>query len=154
MNIPAYLNGLHYSNSVKRDVETLSGLQSAHMMNIRFENLYIGLRRSIRLSEEALWDKIINQNRGGFCYELNGLFAWLLKQIGFDVTYLNARVFNQTGELGIDFDHLALLVKIPGQSSRWLTDVGFGDSFNEPLNFEHRDEQVQGLRSYRLEQTT
>jgi N-hydroxyarylamine O-acetyltransferase len=69
------------------------------------------------------------------------------------VTYLNARVFNHAGDLGIDFDHLALLVKIPGQSTRWLADVGFGDSFSEPLNFEERGEQVQGLRAYRLEQT-
>ena len=70
------------------------------------------------------------------------------------MTYLNARVYNREGELGIDFDHLALLVKIPGQSARWLADVGFGDSFNEPLNFEERGEQVQGLRAYRLEQTS
>lgn len=153
MNIPAYLNRLHYTRPVKPDAEILRGLQIAHMMNIPFENLDIGLKRSIQLSEGALWEKLIVGNRGGFCYELNGLFAWLLKQIGFDVTYLNARVFNQTGELGIDFDHLALLVEIPGQSTRWLTDVGFGDSFNEPLNFEDSSEQVQGLRAYRLEQT-
>jgi N-hydroxyarylamine O-acetyltransferase len=154
MDIPAYLNRLHYSKPVKPDAETLRELQIAHMRNIPFENLDIRLKRNIQLSEEALWEKIIVRKRGGFCYELNGLFAWLLKQIGFDVTYLNARVFNQTGELGIDFDHLALLVKIPGQSSRWLTDVGFGDSFNEPLDFENRNEQLQGLRSYRLEQTS
>jgi N-hydroxyarylamine O-acetyltransferase len=77
----------------------------------------------------------------------------LLKQIGFEVTYLNARVFNHTGQLGIDFDHLALLVKIPEQSTTWLADIGFGDSFNEPLNFAERGEQAQGLRAYRLEQT-
>jgi N-hydroxyarylamine O-acetyltransferase len=46
------------------------------------------------------------------------------------------------------------LVKIPAQATRWLTDVGFGDSFNEPLNFEDRGEQVQGLRAYRLEQVS
>ena len=154
MDIPTYLNRLHFTRPVKPDAETLSGLQTAHMMNVPFENLDIGLRRRIRLGEEALWEKLIVRNRGGFCYELNGLFAWLLKQIGFNVTYLNARVFNQAGELGIDFDHLALLVKIPDQSTRWLTDVGFGDSFNEPLSFENRDEQVQGLRAYRLEQST
>ena len=154
MDIPAYLNRLRYSKPVKPDAETLRELQIAHMRNIPFENLDIRLKRNIQLSEEALWEKIIVRKRGGFCYELNGLLAWLLKQIGFDVTYLNARVFNQTGELGIDFDHLALLVKIPGQSSRWLTDVGFGDSFNEPLDFANRDEQIQGLRFYRLEQTT
>ena len=154
MDVPTYLNRLHFSRPVKPDAETLCGLQLAHMMNIPFENLDIGLNRRIQLNEEALWEKIIHQNRGGFCYELNGLFAWLLKQIGFDVIYLNARVFNQAGELGINFDHLALLVKIPNQSSRWLVDAGFGDSFNEPLNFEDQGEQIQGLRAYRIEQTS
>lgn len=154
MDIPTYLNRLHYSGSVKPDAETLHGLQRAHMMSVPFENLDIGLKRPIQLGEEALWEKIITRNRGGFCYELNGLFACLLKQIGFDITYLNARVFNQAGELGIDFDHLALFVQIPNQLGRWLVDVGFGDSFNVPLSFENPDEQVQGLRSYRLEHTT
>ena len=154
MNISAYLERIHYTRHVKPDVETLRGLQQAHMQNIPFENLDIARKRPIRISEPALWDKLILQRRGGFCYELNGLFAWLLKQIGFDVTYLNARVYNHNGELGIDFDHLALLVKIPAQATRWLTDVGFGESFNEPLNFEDRGEQVQGLRAYRLEQVS
>ena len=122
------------------------------MFNVPFENLDIGRKRPIRLNQEALWDKIVVHKRGGFCYELNGLFAWLLGQLGFEVTYLNARVFNRQGQLGIDFDHLALLVQIPGQARRWLVDVGFGDSFNEPLDFEGRREQVQGLRAYRLEQ--
>jgi N-hydroxyarylamine O-acetyltransferase len=123
------------------------------MQNVPFENLDIGLKRPILLTEQALWNKIVVQKRGGFCYELNGLFAWLLKQIGFDVTYLNARVYNREGNLGIDFDHLALLVNIPNEPTRWLADVGFGDSFNEPLSFEERGEQVQSLRAYRLEKT-
>ena len=154
MNIPAYLTRMNFSASVQPDAETLHGLHLAHLLTIPFENLDIGLNQPIQLSEEALWDKIILRKRGGFCYELNGLFAWLLKQIGFDVTYLNARVFNREGKLGIDFDHLALLVKIPQEPTRWLADVGFGDSFTEPLSFEMGNEQVQGLRSYRLEQTT
>lgn len=153
MDIQTYLGRIQYNAPVRRDAQTLQGLHLAHMQNVPFENLDIGLKRPIRLTEEALWEKIILQRRGGFCYELNGLFAWLLKQIGFDVTYLNARVYNREGELGIDFDHLALLVTIPGESVRWLADVGFGDSFNEPLNFEERGEQLQGLRAYRLEET-
>jgi len=153
MNVVAYLEHIHYTHPVKPDVDTLRGLQLAHMRTVPFENLDIGLKRPIQLTENTLWEKIILHKRGGFCYELNGLFAWLLKQIGFDVTYLNARVFNHTGNLGIGFDHLALLVKIPNQSTRWLADVGFGDSFNEPLSFEERGEQIQGLRAYKLEQT-
>ena len=147
-----YLTRIGYTGAIKPDVETLRGLHLAHMFHVPFENLDIGRRRPIRLTEEALWDKIVLQKRGGFCYELNGLFAWLLKKLGFDVTYLNARVYNRQGQLGIDFDHLALLVQVPGESRRWLADVGFGDSFNVPLGFEERGEQVQGLRSYKLEQ--
>ena len=153
MDISAYLARIDCTMLVKPDVQTLCGLQVAHMLHVPFENLDVRLKRPIQLSEQALWNKIVIQKRGGFCYELNGLFAGLLNAIGFDVTYLNARVYDREGELGIDYDHLALLVKIPGQSTRWLADVGFGDSFNLPLNFDERGEQVQGLRMYRLEQT-
>src|SRR5512143_2252437 len=152
MKLSAYLDRIRYTQSVKPDVETLRGLQRAHMLTVPFENLDIALQRPIKIDEESIWEKIVSQNRGGFCYELNGLFAWLLKQIGFGVTYLNARVFDRDGNLGIDFDHLALLVQIPGKPGHWLADVGFGDSFMEPLNFDKRGEQVQGLRAYRLEQ--
>ena len=154
MDISAYLARIDYAKAIKPDVQTLRELQLAHVLHVPFENLDVRLKRPIQLSEQALWNKIIIQKRGGFCYELNGLFASLLNEIGFAVTYLNARVYNRAGELGIDYDHFALLVKIPGQSVRWLADVGFGDSFNEPLNFEERGEQVQGLRTYRLEQTS
>jgi N-hydroxyarylamine O-acetyltransferase len=148
-----YLERIGYSEAIRPDVQTLRGLHLAHMRSVPFENLDIGLKRPIRLAEEALWDKIVVQRRGGFCYELNGLFGWLLTQLGFQVTYLNARVFNpRNGGLGIDFDHLALLVQVPDLPARWLVDVGFGDSFNMPLAFEERREQIQGLRAYRLEQ--
>ena len=153
MEISTFLKRINYAKSVKPDVQTLHGLHIAHMLTIPFENLDIGLKCPIELSEQALWDKIVVRKRGGFCYELNGLFAWLLRQIGYEVTHLNARVFNREGKLGIEFDHLALLVIIPDQRSRWLADVGFGDSFMEPLSFDESGEQVQGLRAYRLEQT-
>jgi len=153
MDVQTYLARIQYFKPVKPDAQTLQGLHLAHIQNVPFENLDIELKRPILLTGEALWNKIIVQKRGGFCYELNGLFAWLLKEIGFDVTYLNARVYNQEGELGIDFDHLALLVRPQNENIRWLADVGFGDSFTLPLNFEKRGEQKQGLRSYRIEQS-
>jgi N-hydroxyarylamine O-acetyltransferase len=151
MNVTEYLQRIDYYQPLQPDVDTLHGLQLAHMQTIPFENLDIALNRPIRLDEESLWEKVILNKRGGFCYELNGLFAQLLKTIGYEVTYLNARVFDSSGSLGIDFDHLALLVVIPSDSSRWLADVGFGDSFNQPLKFDSGKEQDQGLRSYRLE---
>jgi N-hydroxyarylamine O-acetyltransferase len=151
MILQQYLERIKYTSPVSPDVQTLLGLQRAHMQHVPFENLDIGLKRPIRLEEDSLWDKIVLRGRGGFCYELNGLFARLLQEIGFNVTYLNARVYNRQGELGIDFDHLALLVQVPGQDERWLADVGFGDSFNEPLDLDGLEVQEQGLRAYRVE---
>jgi len=154
VDIQTYLGRIDFNEPVRPDVETLKGLHRAHMLAVPFENLdIIPLHRPIKLDESSLWDKIVLRRRGGFCYELNGMFAWLLKQVGFIVTYLDARVFNRDGVLGIDFDHLTLLVSVPGEPGRWLADVGFGDSFVEPLNFEEKGGQVQGLRTYRLEQT-
>ncbi len=154
MDIQTYLGRIRYDKPVQPNYETLRRLQRAHMLSVPFENLdIVPLRRPIQLKEGLLWDKIIVRKRGGFCYELNGMFAWLLKQIGFDVIYLNGRVYREDGSLGIDFDHLALLVCAPGESQRWLADVGFGDSFLEPLKFEPNDDHVESRRAYKLEQT-
>lgn len=153
MNIPEYLARIGYSLTPMPDIDCLRGLQRAHLLAVPFENLdIVPLHHPIELSEQALWNKIVIRKRGGFCYELNGLFAWLLRQVGFEVTYLDARVFDGKGKLGIDFDHLALLVRIPAQPGHWLTDVGFGDSFMEPLELENGGERLEGLRAYRLEE--
>jgi N-hydroxyarylamine O-acetyltransferase len=135
-------------------IQTLYDLHFAHMLAVPFENLDIGLKRPIQITESAIYEKIVINKRGGFCYEINGLFAWLLKQVGFNVTYLNARVYDHEGKMGIDFDHLALMVQIPEKPERWLVDVGFGDSFTEPLKFDVDGKQIQGLRAYRIEQVT
>jgi N-hydroxyarylamine O-acetyltransferase len=122
------------------------------MLTVPFENLDIGLKRPLRLDLEALWDKIVVRGRGGFCYEVNGLFAWLLEEIGFDVTYLNARDYHAGDDsFGIDFDHLVLLVRVPNELRRWLVDVGWGDTFTHPLNLDDPNWQEDGLRAYRLE---
>ena len=152
MNISDYLKRLNYLEPVHTDIETLNRLQTAHLQNIPFENLDIGLGRKIELNENALWNKLIIHKRGGFCYELNGLFAWLLKQIGYQVAYLNARDYHEEDDsFGIDFDHLALLINIPNVTTSWLVDVGWGDTFTQPLNINDPTEQVQGLRGYWVE---
>jgi N-hydroxyarylamine O-acetyltransferase len=152
MNIPTYLRRIQYTPVIKPDVDTLCKLQLAHLRNIPFENLDIGLKRVIRINEPDIWNKLVVNKRGGFCYELNGLFAWLLKQIGFDVTYLNARDYHEADDtFGIDFDHLVLMVRIPNESTRWLVDVGWGDTFTQPLDIDNLEWQEQGKRAYRLE---
>jgi arylamine N-acetyltransferase len=60
----------------------------------------------VKQNTKALYDKIVRRRRGGFCYELNGLFAWLLRQLGFTVTLLSARVAQADGDFSPEFDHL------------------------------------------------
>ncbi len=152
MQISTYLSRIHYNKALHLDYETLRTLHRAHMLAVPFENLdIVPLHRPIHLDQQALWDKIVLHRRGGFCYELNGQFAWLLKEIGFEVTYLNGRVYDGRDQRGREFDHLTLLVKIPKHTEAWLADVGFGDSFLEPLTFEDGRVQIQGLRAYRLQ---
>jgi N-hydroxyarylamine O-acetyltransferase len=128
----------------------LRRLHEAHMLAVPFENLSIHYGQPIILETAALYDKIVRRRRGGFCYELNGLFAWLLGQLGFDVTMLSAEVAGSDGAFNPPYDHLALLVR-QLDGADWLADVGFGDSFRQPLRFQPEVEQdgADG-RVYRL----
>lgn len=142
----AYLNRINYQGSVEPNAATLKALHYQHMLTVPFENLDIYLGKSIALDQSAFYAKIVQQKRGGFCYELNALFAQLLQELGFQVTLLSGRVAIPAGGYGADFGHLALLVEIDNYS--WLVDVGFGDSFREPIGFSPVSEQVRN--NYRL----
>lgn len=151
LNIKAYLERINYHGSLLPTAETLRELQVAHLLAVPFENLSIHAQEPIVLEDGALFTKIVENRRGGFCYEANGLFAALLRALGFEVAMLSAEVANAAGEFGPEFDHLALMVSTTGSSDqRWLVDVGFGDSFLEPLLLDERSEQVQISRAYRL----
>jgi N-hydroxyarylamine O-acetyltransferase len=128
----SYLRRIGYTgDTAKPSSNILRKLHKRHLESVPFENLDIQLNRPIVLSDEAFYDKIVRQRRGGFCYELNGSFAILLKSLGFDVTLLSARVVIEEGSgYTPEYDHMALLVKIEEKS--WLADVGFGDCFVEP----------------------
>jgi N-hydroxyarylamine O-acetyltransferase len=147
LNIKAYLERINYHGSLVPTAETLRELQLAHLLTVPFENLSIHAKQPIVLEDEALFTKIVMRRRGGFCYEANGLFAALLRALGFDVAMLSAEGANEEGGFGPDFDHMALMVTL---EERWLVDVGFGDSFREPLLLDERSEQVQGSRAYRI----
>src|SRR5687768_5627244 len=147
MDVDAYLQRINYRGPRTPTAETLRQLQVAHLFAVPFENLSIHSSQPIVLEDGALFEKIVRQRRGGFCYELNGLFAALLRSLGFSVDMLSAGVANKEGTFGPDFDHMVLLVRL---EERWLADVGFGDSFLEPLLLDSRDEQIQGDRAYQI----
>lgn len=106
--------------------DSLDELHRAHLRSVPFENLSVHLGEPISLSPVDLADKIVHRRRGGFCYELNGLFALLLVELGYPVELRSARVHGEHG-YGPPLDHLALLV------GDRLVDVGFGAHSTYPL---------------------
>jgi N-hydroxyarylamine O-acetyltransferase len=147
LNIKAYLERINYHGSLAPTAETLRDLQVAHLLAVPFENLSIHANQPIVLEDEALFTKIVERKRGGFCYEANGLFAALLRALGFDVRLLSAEVAKAEGGFSPNFAHMTLMVLL---EQRWLVDVGFGDSFLEPLLIDEPGEQAQGSRAYRI----
>jgi len=147
MDVFAYLARIEYPGPSTPSLDSLRELHRAHMMSVPFENLDIALGRPIVCQEEAIVHKIVIRRRGGFCYELNGAFAALLRELGFTVTLLSARVPRETGEDGPEFDHLALRVDL---DQPWLADVGFGDSSLQPLELRTGMEQPEGKRKFRI----
>jgi len=147
MNASAYLARLGYTDPAVPSAETLRSLHRAHMQTVLFENLDIGIKRKIVCEAKASVRKIVEQRRGGFCYELNGVFAWLLGELGFHVTLLSARVARQDGGYSPEFDHLTLRVDL---ADPWIADVGFGDTFVEPLRLIPDVDQEQGSEKFRI----
>jgi N-hydroxyarylamine O-acetyltransferase len=163
MNIDGYLKRIDYTGPLTPSAGTLRELQVAHLRTVPFENLSIHAGEPIVLENDHLFTKIVDNKRGGFCYELNGLFAALLSALGFEVAMLAAGVAKAPrssassrplaitelteDDFGPVFDHMALLVNL---DQRWLVDVGFGDSFLEPLLLDESGEQVQGTQTFRI----
>ncbi|MBN9389848.1 MAG: arylamine N-acetyltransferase [Chloroflexi bacterium] len=152
MDLQKYLDRVGYSGPVAPDYPTLRALHVAHLLAVPFENLDIHAGRKITVGAEHAYKKIVGERRGGFCYEQNGLFGAVLTAIGFGVTYLSGRVARKSGGWGPEFDHLALLVEIP-EDAPYLADVGFGESFREPLCWNDTAPQAQEDREYRLSET-
>lgn len=131
MDKEKYLNRIKYSGSLEPSLVLLKKLQIQHLLHVPFENLDIHNKIPIVLSIDKIFDKIVYQNRGGFCYELNGLFYELLTALGFHAKRVSARVYNQNKSYGKEYDHLAIIVRIAEVD--YLTDVGFGAFTFEPL---------------------
>jgi N-hydroxyarylamine O-acetyltransferase len=147
MNLPAYLDRIGYTGPVAPTLEVLRAVHRTHLLRVPFENLDISRGRKIVVDADAAARKIVEERRGGFCYEMNAAFAALLEAIGFRVTLLSARVTRQGGAFGPEFDHLTLRVDM---KEPWLADVGFGDSFVEPLRLQPGLEQQDRGQVFRI----
>ncbi len=145
----AYLGRIGVEGSVAPDLDTLERLSGNHAQSIPYENLEIHLGRTMELDHGHLWSLMVEQNRGGYCFQTNLLLLGMLKAVGFDVDLLRGRVWmTSAGEVPPPA-HLVLRVEI--DSRPFLVDVGFGGrGLRLPIAMADGQESVQGGMTYRL----
>ena len=124
-DVDRYLARIGCDGRREPSLAALTELQVAHLVHVPFENLHVFHGIGVDTSVDWSYNKIVEQRRGGWCFELNGCFAELLRRLGYTVDLLSCRTFEpETGALSDDFDHLTLLVHLDDAS--YLVDVGWG----------------------------
>jgi N-hydroxyarylamine O-acetyltransferase len=124
-----YLERIGYTGPTRADLATLRALHRAHLLAIPYENFDVQLGRPVGLAIGPIYRKLVEERRGGWCFEMNGLFAWALEEIGFELTRMAAGVRRDVRGIAALGNHLALLVRL---ERPYLADVGFGQGPLEP----------------------
>ncbi|WP_338452885.1 arylamine N-acetyltransferase [Niallia oryzisoli] len=124
MNIKKYLDRIQVVKKEKLDYNYLAHLQKQHVLNVHFENMDILNKKPLSLSPDDLYEKIVLDHHGGVCYELNGLFYHLLKELGFQPYLMAGTVYAGNGAWALENGHLFIIV--PLEDREYLVDVGFG----------------------------
>jgi len=146
MHLQTYLDRIRYRGDIRPDHAALAALQQAHICAVPFENLDVQLGRPVTLFAEDAYDKIVANNRGGWCYEQNGLFGWALTEMGFDVTRVAAAVIRQDRGDASLANHLCLLVSTSDSAATYLVDVGFGGSMIKPIELAESEHEQAPFR--------
>ncbi|MEA2002785.1 MAG: arylamine N-acetyltransferase [Actinomycetota bacterium] len=134
-----YLARIGLTDTPTLDLNGLGTLQRAHLTTVPFENLDVYARRGVATTLDWSVPKIVARGRGGWCFELNGAFSSLLRDLGFEVRLLPAAVLLPPASN--ELSHLTLEVKL---DRPYLVDVGFGDSFIKPLRIDLDEPQDGG----------
>lgn len=143
-----YFKRIHYSQTPRVDLQTLQTLHLLHLQHIPYENLAVFSRQPVNLDQQTLTQKMLLRQRGGYCFEQNGLFLMVLTELGFKCHANLARVHRNRPHPGAR-THQINVVELHGQS--WVCDVGFGGSgFRHPLMLQLEVEVEQMGEIYRL----
>ncbi|MBD2861460.1 arylamine N-acetyltransferase family protein [Paenibacillus oceani] len=150
LEIRTYLDRLGYSGPLDGSAKALADLQECHLYAVPYENLDILRRIPISLEVEKLYDKIVVRRRGGYCFELNALFGWLLRELGYTVTDYFSRFWRDEPNLPPKRRHHVL--RVEAEEDSFLCDVGVGGIVpRRPLQMVAHTEQRQAPELYRLE---
>ena len=150
MNVNDYLRRIGFKGDTSIDYKTLARLQYLHLHNVPYENLDILNKKKISMDIPDIYEKIVVHNRGGYCFELNGLFGWLLSEIGFDVVHLMGRFLREETQIP-KRRHRVLKVYLDGRV--YLCDVGIGGPVPfKPIELIVGQENKMRDENYRLKQ--
>lgn len=147
-DVRAYLRRIGIEKPEPPSLSLLRKLHRQHLYQIPFENLDIHWGREILLDLQRVFNKIVTGQRGGFCYELNGLFCTLLLKLGFPAYPISVRILRDDNTLTPEFEHMAVLVENEG--SIWLADVGFGKGFLSPIKIGAGEPQIDFNKFFRI----
>lgn len=148
--VRAYLDRIKYDGPLDMSAKALARLQECHLHAVPYENFDIlnGIPLSLQIHD--LVDKIVVRHRGGYCFELNALFGWLLRELGFPVIDLVSRFWRDEDQLPPKQRHHVLKVEADGDF--YLCDVGVGGIVPcRPIMMVEGVEQQQADECYRLE---
>lgn len=146
-SLPHYLNRIGYSGKTRPDLSTLIALMSAQLQSVPFENTEVQAGRIPSLIPEDITTKIVTNNRGGYCYEVNGLFAMALTAIGFEWYFAGARPMFYPSRR--PKTHLVVIVIIEGEN--YLCDTGFGGyGLREPIKIVDDEIAEQNSDRFRI----
>ncbi|MBX3445381.1 MAG: arylamine N-acetyltransferase [Parvibaculaceae bacterium] len=141
IDLDAYFRRIGYEGPRTPTLDTLKAIHYAHALSIPFENLDVLAKRPINLDLASLQKKLVADGRGGYCFEVNALFAAALKALGFDFTTLIGRVrWMSPEEVDTARSHMLIRVELP--EGPYIADVGFGGlTMTGPIRFETGIEQ-------------
>lgn len=143
-----YFERIGFEGEANADLETLKAVHRAHALAIPYENLDVYLERPVDQDVPRIFQKIVHEGRGGWCYEMNGLLGWALREIGFDITRHVGGVFRaEQGDAAFG-NHLVHTVEI--EELTHVVDVGIGDFIKEPALLKDGP-VIEGAKTRRLE---
>lgn len=151
MDCATYLERIGYRGGREPTAANLAALVRAHRLAVPYETLDLWRRRSTTLRLKEIYDKIVTRRRGGYCFELNGLFAWLLRELGYNVReYFGRWLLGEDQSTVPMRRHRVVCVAIAGAPNQ-IVDVGIGLPFMmSPLDFTFGVPQLRDNRSYRI----
>ncbi|MDR1821501.1 MAG: arylamine N-acetyltransferase [Oscillospiraceae bacterium] len=148
LDLTQYFARIGYTGYAEPTAETLFALHTAHTHSIPFENLDVMRGKEISLNPQALFDKLVTRGRGGYCFEMNGLFSRVLSQLGFSVTRLLARSVIAPG---VYTAKLHEVMRIDVSGAAYLCDVGYGnEGISAPIQLDASAPQEQFGSTYRV----